>query len=484
MIAAAIFVFLFSALGINGSTPVETSENIEQVVHVNPPAPGTSRYQYMPFDVPPGTTRIDISYEYDRAGNANVLDIGLFDQRGSGSDVDARGFRGWSGGRRSKFFVSQDEATPGYLAGSITAGKWHVILGLYKVVPAGVDVRFKIKITRGVPKAAHGSLSPVARRQPDGRARWWSGDLHMHTVHSDGDWTVAELISTARVRGLDFICITDHNTSSHHVDIDRLQNREGPLVLRGEEITTYGGHTNAWGLPFKNWIDFRVRPNDSARMSAIVNTVHRVGALMSINHPFATCGGCAWTYHSAVKDFDAIEVWNGDWDFADDLALVMWDKMLRTGRHITAIGSSDSHRSANMIGQPTTHVFARSATQSALLSAIRRGQVYVTSEVNTPIVTFEAARLVGAKRWSVGDEFQLPKPETIRFLITTSGLPEGAVISLISNSSKLRELTGAKESQVIEIDCGESGYFRLEIRDASKKMLALTNPIWVKVRSW
>ena len=62
MIAAAIFVFLFSALGINGSTPVETSENIEQVVHVNPPAPGTSRYQYMPFDVPPGTTPVSYTH--------------------------------------------------------------------------------------------------------------------------------------------------------------------------------------------------------------------------------------------------------------------------------------------------------------------------------------------------------------------------------------------------------------------------------------
>ena len=181
MIAAAIFVFLFSALGISGSTPVETSENIEQVVHVNPPARGTSRYQYMPFDVPPGTTRIDISYEYDRAGNANVLDIGLFDQRGSGSDVDARGFRGWSGGRRSKFFVSQDEATPGYLAGSITAGKWHVILGLYKVVPAGVDVRFKIKITRGVPQSCARfsfACSEASARRKSTVVEWRSSHAH------------------------------------------------------------------------------------------------------------------------------------------------------------------------------------------------------------------------------------------------------------------------------------------------------------------
>ena len=463
-------------------TTPETVQTIQQIVHVSPPAPGTSRYKYVPFNVPRGTTRIDVGYEYDRSGNANTLDIGLFDSRGSGSDTDTRGFRGWSGGQRSEFFVSQVEATPGYLASVILPGKWHIILGLYKVAPSGVDVRFRIKLSSGITKSPSRPPSPALRPQTNTNPRWWSGDLHMHTVHSDGDWTVAELVSAAKSRGLDFICITDHNTSSHHLDIDRLENTAEPLVLRGEEITTYGGHTNAWGLASNTWIDFRVRPNDSAHISRIVAEVHRAGALISINHPFAPCGGCAWSYDSAVKDFDAIEVWNGDWDFSDDVALGMWDKILQTGRHITAIGSSDSHRSANLIGEPTTHVFAKLAAEKSLLTAIRQGHVYVTSEVKS-VVNFEATRPVGGKRWRVGDDIRLPGTGTIRFLIATSEFPEGAEISLVANSKPLRKLPVSRETQVIDIKCRESGYFRLEIRDRSKKMIALTNPIWVHVGS-
>ena len=212
-------------------------------------APGAndSRYMYIPFDVPSHAVKISVSYQYDRANGANTIDIGLFDARSTGSDTDPRGFRGWSGGRRSDFFVSRDQATPGYLRGAMPAGKWHIILGLYKVAPAGVDVSFKVDIETGDNKSP--SLSGTARK-PDltntgdveaagaenrtslstsekqlvggSRARWWKGDLHMHTVHSDGNWTIAELISSARNNGLDFIVITDHNTASHHEEIDRL----------------------------------------------------------------------------------------------------------------------------------------------------------------------------------------------------------------------------------------------------------------------
>ena len=40
------------------------------------------------------------------------------------------------------------------------------------------------------------------------------GDLHMHTVASDGRNTVEELAAAARERGLEYICITDHSKSS------------------------------------------------------------------------------------------------------------------------------------------------------------------------------------------------------------------------------------------------------------------------------
>src|ERR1044072_9216853 len=113
------------------------THTVERVIHVAPFGEKGERYVYVPFNVPRGATRVRVSYEYPRASGAHTIDIGVF---------DARGFRCWSGGRRSEFSISREEATPGYLAGALPAGRWRVVLGLYKVAPAGVDVKIKIVV--------------------------------------------------------------------------------------------------------------------------------------------------------------------------------------------------------------------------------------------------------------------------------------------------------------------------------------------------
>jgi len=489
------------------------ARTFERVVHLAPPGANDSRYVYVPFDVPPHAVRIKVSYQYDRANGSNTIDIGLFDARSTGSDIDPRGFRGWSGGRRSEFFVSRDEATPGYLRGEMPAGKWRIIFGLYRVAPAGLDVSLKIEIeiqkdrsssptlaaSKTSPSSNAASVTPMAEssraRPPSSKVgghgpRWWTGDLHMHTVHSDGNWTIAELISSARNSGLDFIVITDHNTASHHEEIDLLSKGwRKPLVLRGEEITTYGGHTNVWGLPSGTWIDFRTHPGDTSRISNIAAKAHRAGALISINHPFVLCGGCAWSYDAAARDFDAIEVWNGPWDFTDEPALAMWDKILQSGRRITAIASTDSHRPDTPIGKPATHVAASVLSQAVLLKAIRQGHAYLTNGAPGFDVSFEAEVANGKRRSRliIGDEIRLNAPNTIRFFIRTGVTQLDATVSLISNGQVIRSFPARTDGQpqVIEIEwralAQRDSYFRLEVRDGTKAMIALTNPIYVKV---
>ena len=67
-------------------------------------------------------------------------------------------------------------------------------------------------------------------------------------------------------------------------------------------------------------------------------------------------------------DFDSIEVWNGPWDFTDEPAVKMWDKILQSGRRITAIASSDSHRPDAPVGKPRTHVAANNLSQPVTAS--------------------------------------------------------------------------------------------------------------------
>ncbi|HEV8367514.1 MAG TPA: hypothetical protein VGQ39_06135 [Pyrinomonadaceae bacterium] len=148
---------------------------------------------------------------------------------------------------------------------------------------------------------------------------------------------------------------------------------------------------------------------------------------------------------------------------------------------VTAIASSDSHRNANPIGQPTTHLAARTLSQTAILNAIRRGQAFLTKSAEGPFVKFEAEKTVNGRiRSIIGDEIRVSKPGRIRFVINTEGLPTDAVVSLISAGQTIRTFT--QSSEVIDIECLRDAYYRIEVRDKTKKMLTLTNPIYVKVR--
>ncbi|MDD9376576.1 hypothetical protein M8Z33_07785 [Streptomyces sp. ZAF1911] len=109
--------------------------------------PGAPDFVYVPVDIPPGVREMRVSYRYDKPPTppgtpGNALDIGLFDQRGTA--LGGRGFRGWSGGARSEFFLRTDEATPGYLPGPLEPGRWHIALGPYTVAPQGLPYEITV----------------------------------------------------------------------------------------------------------------------------------------------------------------------------------------------------------------------------------------------------------------------------------------------------------------------------------------------------
>lgn len=488
----------------SASTPTRTRA-IVRTIHIDQPKHDGPRYLYVPFAVGPSTHKITVRYNYDRANETNALDLGLFDPRFTRALGDMSGFRGWSGGRRSEIFVAMDTATPGYLPGKIQAGTWRIILGLYRVAPAGVDVTINIELETDeskttalatpAPSAKTPEISSVRKHLAKPEAvsaskdalvpRWVSGDLHLHTVHSDGEWTVAQLLTAATEADLDFICITDHNTSSQHAAIDDLKlTGNNPLVIRGEEITTYGGHANAWGLPKDGLIDFRVQPGKQTSMSRVVSRAHQQGALISINHPFADCSGCNWSYGPDLDGFDAIEVWNGLWDGADDWALTFWDELLQKGKRITAVASSDSHRAVNPLGQAAIHVAISGAlSENAVLRSIREGRAYLTSRSTAPVVTFEAA--TDDRKYSIGDVIPIAGSHRILFKLGVSALTQPATIFLISDGKIVRTFQSptAGNSEYIDLNVDHSTYFRLEIRDHNGDMLALTNPIFVVSKS-
>src|SRR5277367_4379410 len=146
---------------------------------------GIYRWAYLPFDVPPGVQRIRVSTSHEKfvGGPArNVLDLGIFGP--AGYDLgNAAGFRGWSGGARDGFVISDTHATPGYLAGPIDPGVWALALGPVVLSPWGMAWQAQVTMERGTATAPAGKVIEMPSAPAARGAGWYRGDLHLHTVH-------------------------------------------------------------------------------------------------------------------------------------------------------------------------------------------------------------------------------------------------------------------------------------------------------------
>lgn len=489
-----IIVFLFIAFfPLFGA-----AQTFEKKVSIPRPNEKDKRYFYLAFEVPAKTKSLSLSYQYERKDGANVLDLGVFDSSFDGTENNVKGFRGWSGGRRSTIFIAETEATNGYIPGKIPNGTWRVILGLYKVAPEGVEVKITVRFNE-IDAAAQQQLTDekaktfdfpknqkIAPQTVNGYT-WFRGDLHLHTFYSDGSWTVKSLLDFAENNNLDFVSLTDHNTFAHHAELDALAgNYKNLLVLRGEEVTSYGGHFNVWGLPKNELIDFRIAPKDALRLQTIVDGVHRLGLLASLNHPTALCGGCDWSYGDWTK-MDAVEIWNGAWDLQDEAALKKWDELLQNNQKITAIGSSDTHnpplaenKNGLAVGVPTNHVGMKNLIQAELLAAIKNGRVWMSESSANYVLEFSA---FGSSRINIG-ETSASLNGKIRVDCKAKNFPVGATVSLISNGQVLQadKIENAEYVFSKNFSAEKDSYFRLEVRDAKGAMLAFTNPIYVSVK--
>lgn len=443
-------------------------------VHYTPKDQQIGRYQHVPFDVPAGTTRIDVAYRYDKAGAANVIDLGLLEP--GPLELGTPAFRGWTGGERDAIFVAADSATPGYWPGPIPPGRWHVQLGLYKVGLTGVDV----EVTVTTAADAVGLTPGLATRpgEPIRRgAAWYSGGLHAHTVHSDGKLTPQELASAARADGLDFLVITDHNNTAHQLDAIAVPDL---LVIPGEEVTTPGGHLNVWGLKgARALVDFRVLPGDPA-IQKIVDAARSRGALASINHPYQECFACTWT-HMVPEGVTGIEIANRD---AKSLvqSIGMWDVLLRQGRRITAVGASDFHRTGeNPIGTASVRVWAEELSTPAILGAIGAGRVVVMADGRRPPPSFEVRsdRQVGR----IGDTLEVRRGDALEIEVSAEAPAyAGGRVDLIWRGEPVAsaKIEGAGPIRFTRW-ANTDGYLRVHAFAANGAPLAVTNPVFVKL---
>lgn len=450
---------------------------------------GSPDYVYVPVEVPAGVRELKVAYTYDRpsvpAGTqGNALDIGIFDQRGT--DLGGRGFRGWSGGARTEFFLRADDATPGYLPGPVHAGTWHIALGPYTVSPQGLAYELTITLTHGAPGAAPRPVYPPERAKGRGRD-WYRGDCHLHSWYSDGRRTPAEIAALARAAGLDFINSSDHNTQSSHPHWAP-EAGDDLLIMLGEEITTRNGHVVALGTEPGTFVDWRYRARDN-RFGRYAREIRRAGGLVVPAHPHATCIGCAWKF--GFGEADAVEVWNGPWTPDDEIALASWDATLvasvRENREwLPAMGNSDAHRDPDVVGLPQTVVLADDLTREAVQDGIRAGHSYIAESKDVSLAfTATGGR---ARQAGIGDRLRVSADTPVTVRLEVTGAPR-CTVRLVTDQGVLftSDPLPAGGAGAVEWHTtpAYAAYVRAEVRHETTAgplpgaPAALTNPVFL-----
>ena len=449
-------------------------------------------YIELPFEVREGITRITIESSYTERDQHTTIDLGLF---------DGERFRGWSGGNKTSFTLSEADATPSYLPGPIRPGMWKLLLGVPNI-RQGVRSEFTANLyfahATDTPAVSTFSQTPL-RSGP----AWYRGDLHMHDAHSDGSCLsqsgqkvpcpLYKTVETAARKGLDFIAISDHNTISHFDAMRELQPYfDKLLLLPAREITTFQGHANVYGTT--QFIDFRLTSPSVPDINQLLKRVQDLHGVFSINHPGLpsgeACMGCGWTApNTDFSRVNAIEVVNGNLREGPGSGIALWQEELNKGFRLIGIGGSDNHdaeippdaRSA--IGRPTTVIYAQALSERAILDAIRAGHVFIDVEGSKDrIVEFEAK--TASNTASMGDAISAPAGQKVHFTTRMIALqaahPEiiqdGQPTSLIELSAS----TKPDESREFDyVSDGKRHWLRVNVRSSDGTLLLIGNPIYL-----
>lgn len=308
-------------------------------------------------------------------------------------------------------------------------------------------------------------------------------ELHCHTVHSDGDFQVKELLEKAKDNHLSLIALTDHNTISGY---DELDDSVLPSI-KGIEWTTYFGHMLVLGAD--KFVDWRSATPDN--IDEKIKEIKANGGIVGIAHPYQigspVCTGGRWEFN--IKDWsnvDYIEVWHTDMNklsLENERALELWTSLLDKGCRLAATYGRDWHREEAYGHYGCTYIDIEGAVnEEQAIRGIRMGKTIVSTGAkfffrlhrhgNTYMIgdtvkrghyTFSFFTDLHSREKDAGDESVVYK--TIR---------------VISNGGKTVMETRYTERHVmLKLEKGK--WYRAELWgtvDGEAKPLAITSPVY------
>mgnify|MGYP006299648465 CR=1 FL=1 len=186
-------------------------------------------------------------------------------------------------------------------------------------------------------------------------------DLHVHTdVSHCGRMSVAEVLAHARARGLDGVCITDHDSTDALRQANEGEQADGLVLLVGMEYSSLDGHVLVFGP------DLDLPPGLGA--ARLLAEVRDRGGVAIAAHPyraFQTLTRALWA-HPLLRLVEGV---NGRNTEAENRRALQ----AAAKRGILATGGSDAH-TLEELGRVPTRFHTPIATRKDLVDALRAGR--------------------------------------------------------------------------------------------------------------
>lgn len=319
---------------------------------------------------------------------------------------------------------------------------------------------------------------------------YYSADLHAHSNASlDGHTPIEQLVLVQLAADLDLVFISDHETIAGHELFAKTAQMRGVPAILSEEITTPQGHWNAYPLrcavtyaPDKNPKDYFAQARACGAQ------------IIQANHPGSTSDGYFALLGTEAFDygFDAVEIFNGEFDKGDASAIEQLFKFWNEGRRYVAVGNSDDHDwmdfrpGQERYGRPRTFVRVEGElTAEKWIAALKAGRAFATYG---PMVNFTAQD----GKVLPGDIVTLNRGQEIALRAELVVLPRDPaqeeprtlqLAEIIKNGKVLKKFSLTEDRAVITLTdkpTEKSWYAVHVVADDGDQ--AYTNPIWVEVR--
>jgi len=329
--------------------------------------------------------------------------------------------------------------------------------------------------------------------------REYAGNLHVHSVYSDGTATYPEIATAAREAGLDFVIVTDHNVKPEGLE----GYRASVLMLSGEEIhdvrrQPQANHLLVYGAGQD------LAPYSFGSSQGLIEAARGRNGICYIAHPVEKSGpvrmGLAaipWTTWPA-DGICGIELWNYMSEFKGLLwskavapfyaflpeagirgpyraTLRLWDELLAQGLRIAAIGGADAHSTTYRMGPVTrtifpyaylfrcvnTHILTKSpltgeaeGDRQLIYEALRAGRTWVGYDLPHTTRGFRCVAQSGSSSAAPGEELR-----RLGALVINVTLPAKGDIRLLRDGKVIQRVVG----QGLRHTSEEAGVYRVEV---------------------